>query len=184
MEYDRSLEADMNDASMEELEAASSLLDSLLALTDRDLELINEQCVLQNAITPGEISRFTTAYISAKRIRPDDLASPEEWLTEIRLWGEIIDSRNFKGYRTVPVIFADTSQGLEPSLIRRAMFNWADAWIRGVFSPEEAYTEFEKIHPFIDGNGRLGHLIWAVSLVRIGQPWPVTLPPDVFGGAK
>jgi fido (protein-threonine AMPylation protein) len=46
-------------------------------------------------------------------------------------------------------------------------------------TPEQAYYEFEIIHPFRDGNGRTGKIIynWLMGTLRA----PV-FPPDMFGG--
>lgn len=47
--------------------------------------------------------------------------------------------------------------GLAPALIPAAMEKWlAELWDN---SPRENHIAFEKIHPFIDGNGRVGRLL-------------------------
>ena len=51
-------------------------------------------------------------------------------------------------------------------------------------TPEEVYVEFEKIHPFEDGNGRVGDLLWKIAMARTTGKWPEELPPDVFGEQK
>ena len=43
----------------------------------------------------------------------------------------------------------------------------------GTFTPEEAYFEFEYIHPFRDGNGRTGKIILNLLNRSMSDPiWP------------
>ena len=45
-------------------------------------------------------------------------------------------------------------------------------------SPEESYKEFEMIHPFVDGNGRAGKIIFNWLRGTLDDP---ILPPNFFG---
>lgn len=48
-------------------------------------------------------------------------------------------------------------------------------------SPVEFYTELEKVHPFADGNGRLGAILFNVKSGTLFKP---VVPPDVFKTAE
>jgi len=52
---------------------------------------------------------------------------------------------------------------------------------RDQYSPLALYTEFLKIHPFLDGNGRVAYLLWATAMFAQDDEWPIDIPPDVFG---
>ena len=56
-----------------------------------------------------------------------------------------------------------------------------DKWIQNVYqmTPEEAYKEFELIHPFVDGNGRTGKVIFNWLKGTLDRP---VMPPNFFGG--
>ena len=41
-----------------------------------------------------------------------------------------------------------------------------------------AHCEFERIHPFLDGNGRTGRLLLNLVLVRMGYPPVIIYKPD------
>lgn len=46
-------------------------------------------------------------------------------------------------------------------------------------TPAEAYKEFELIHPFQDGNGRVGKIIYNWLKGTLDDP---VMPPNFFGG--
>jgi len=50
----------------------------------------------------------------------------------------------------------------------------------------EIIAGFIRIHPFVNGNGRMSRLLWAVLLVRLGLPMQLltlTRPPEPYGEA-
>jgi hypothetical protein len=48
----------------------------------------------------------------------------------------------------------------------------------GRVSPVWAHIEYERIHPFIDGNGRSGRALWLWQMQGLG--WDVDLMPRLF----
>lgn len=51
----------------------------------------------------------------------------------------------------------------------------------GEFTPDEFYVEFQKIHPFVDGNGRTGKILHNWLLGTLDNP---ELIKDYFGGGN
>lgn len=168
---------------------------------DRDIDLIVRQCELQKATTPKEVAGFTAAYLDAKLFACRNehktvfsILSPDNFNGILIRWAGLIDPIN-TGWRKTPVV---TRWGLTPThhtLVEGAIKTWIENYLYwmgestedqkerylGSVTPTYLYKEFEKIHPLIDGNGRLGHLIWAIATFSMSGLWPITLPPDVFG---
>lgn len=79
--------------------------------------------------------------------------------------------KNAGGFRRTPVTINHVAIPAEN--IDRQIANLVNADL----SPLAFYTEFEQIHPFVDGNGRVGALLYNLLAGTIDDP---VLPPDVF----
>ncbi len=101
----------------------------------------------------------------------------------IKALGRLIDSRNNDGFRQEPVWVGNNQMapwGEIPFLI--------DYWVESFThasppSAEIAFTRFEKIHPFVDGNGRTGAILynWLNGTL---EPGKLVFPPNVFGDPR
>lgn len=58
-----------------------------------------------------------------------------------------------------------------------------DKWLQNLpsMTPDEAYLEFEMIHPFVDGNGRVGKILHNWLNDTLHDP---VLVPNFFGGSN
>lgn len=61
------------------------------------------------------------------------------------------------------------SEGMNPAQVARAMDDWLERFYTA--DPIPHHVEFERIHPFIDGNGRTGRiLLWLMQQDRGQKP--------------
>ncbi|HCC22959.1 TPA: hypothetical protein DF272_02160 [Candidatus Falkowbacteria bacterium] len=168
-------------------------------LTMTDIRLIIKQCIQQNAIEDDDVRGFAAAYAQAKRMFASGekfaTITADDLLVMILHWAELTDPRNKKGFRRVPAGFANGKFALEPAKISQAMETLCtalaeqlrdgfstdpDDWGRPPLTPTDYFKEFEEIHPFEDGNGRVGDLLWKIAMQRETGQWPKKLPPKVF----
>jgi hypothetical protein len=131
-----------------------------------------EECKRQKS---GELSvaRMVKAYDWAcERFAVDNTVTAEDVLT----LAVMIEPENEFGYRRVPVTAGQDVIGHEN--IERQIANLLEAQDR--LTPTELYTELEKIHPLIDGNGRLGAILFNV---KSGTLYVPVAAPDVFANS-
>lgn len=76
-------------------------------------------------------------------------------------------------------VFVERDGGLHefsgPDQLDRLMEKLIEAW--GTLSADEWYRNFEEIHPFLDGNGRVGSLLWNLHRGSLGR---LQTPPDFW----
>lgn len=73
-------------------------------------------------------------------------------------------------YRTVSVMVGGRVCP-EPFLAEQLIYNWLydlmDHWKK--LDPKDMHVRFEKIHPFVDGNGRTGRMLMWWHEIKLGK---------------
>lgn len=98
-------------------------------------------------------------------------------IDDIELLGKLVEpAKNKDGFRQCQV-FVGGHIPPPPKEIRERLERWYD--LRKQMTAIEAYKEFEIIHPFVDGNGRVGKII--LNWLNMTLHAPIFPPKDLWG---
>lgn len=126
-------------------------------------QYIIESCEHQNATRPIDFVSMTHAYHCAMAHRLVTSTVTEGLTLRLSKF-----ATGYNKYRMVIVTFTDGSTGAPWREIPRLMAQLFEAQFD--ITPEEFYQRFEEIHPFEDGNGRVGSLLYNILNDTIQDP--------------
>ena len=76
---------------------------------------------------------------------------------------------NEKGYFRNTMVYVGGGPCLSPERIPEAIGNWCYKTMHSRQSAKKLHVEYEKIHPFVDGNGRTGRMFMNWTRIKKGQ---------------
>jgi hypothetical protein len=125
-------------------------------------QFVVDQCVRQNATTPEDFAGMGLAVgaISASWVHGGCRPIPITAEIIKHLWVTVMNQER-PTYRYGPATFANGNEGAPAYQISRLI----DQLVKNQkdMKPIEFYWEFERIHPFFDGNGRVGAILYNMS---------------------
>ncbi len=157
-------------------------------LNSKDKKTIIAQCEFQGDTKDADILGFAAAYAEAKELAKKNLQLDADKLQDLILhWGELVDPLVKKrGIRSTHDATLTFGRLLAPGNIAQALQGYAEKY--SVLFNEQIederdnrtslFFEFQNIHPFEDGNGRVGDLLWRLFSYAIDKKWPYQLPPE------
>ena len=84
------------------------------------------------------------------------------------LMKDLLNPKYVGEYRQVPVQVGSSIPPM-PASVPYLMDEWIEMFNKKEMSALDIHKHFEYIHPFIDGNGRMGRLLWALDKLQRGE---------------
>src|SRR5688572_16242912 len=124
-----------------------------------DIRTIAEECAKQKS---GELS--VAALACAVSFAQTALANNKSLtINNIKILGNFVEPKiNATGFRSLPVFIDGKVAGVHPTSIDTALHSLCEAFNDKRIGCNELYQEFESIHPFADGNGRVGFVLYNI----------------------
>lgn len=134
-------------------------------LSDIEIEFLRESNAIERefSLRAFEDAVFAWEYAKLHDINFANL------LETHRLLLRRLNSRIAGKFRKVGV-YVGTQKGIDHEKIRAVLFNWFQRKYKTENDIKKLHIEFEKIHPFEDGNGRTGRIVMNVQRLKIGLP--------------
>jgi len=143
-----------------------------MSITTHDVYFCCIECERQRNVKPTGVYQMLLGLIYAKtKANEADFVFTEDFIKTI---AGIVAPITKAEYRTIPVIFDNGQKGINSRLITDQMQKLVANHTN--MDPIEFYKNFELIHPFVDGNGRVGSILYNLMRDTLNLP---QLPPQI-----
>ena len=142
--------------------------------TEIEFNKITNSTIIEKNIAKQKVLEVNNLFYLTKKVIEESLNGETLSIDKIKNWHFILmhgireDAGEFSKYkRTIPDVKITLTH---PNDIEEELTFWIERYknISGTNDLAAAHIDFEMIHPFGDGNGRIGRLIMSFQLTKLG----------------